>query len=92
MEIKQRIRELLGIDEIRADITLIFEDVEKIHQQNKEIYDACLRLRILLVEKFDQNKPASIEGIDAIFRETRDRLDVVMITLDSFKDAMERRR
>jgi len=35
-------------------------------------------------------QPASAAFIDAIFKENRDRLDMVMVSLDSFADKFER--
>lgn len=60
-------------------------------QAAKNMRDESLRLRELITQHWADNKPASIEAIDAIFKETRDRLDLVMVLSDQLRDLTSRR-
>lgn len=102
---RDKIRKYLGINELLEEsqvwnkelsnqISIIntlkyrFDDVDERLEGMTESID---RLRMLISDHWAENQPASIMAIDAIFKETRDRLDVVMVCLDSFKDSMVRR-
>lgn len=94
MKLRDRIRKYLGTDNAQAVMNRMDTCASAISKHALELErmrDEQTRLRALIVENFEQTKPASIEAIDAIFKETRDRLDVVMVCLDNFRDAMARR-
>jgi len=93
MTIKDRIRGWLGITELlKSNATIItgnivlYEDIKKIHGDLLNVYDANLRMRALIVEEFGKMQPASAAFIDAIFKENRDRLDIIMTVLDGFRE------
>jgi hypothetical protein len=89
MKIRDRVRGYLGIFDL-------YDRLDQQTQSNRRaievLRDEQMRLRVLIVEKFDQNKPASVEAFDAIMRETRDRLDIVMVCLDSFNQTIKTAR
>lgn len=64
---------------------------ERVIQAAKDMRDESMRLRELIVQHWADNKPASIEAIDAIFKETRDRLDLVMVLSDQLREQTRRR-
>jgi hypothetical protein len=103
MKIRDRIRRFLGTEDLLAESAHWNKELSKqsaelaasrkdLIKKLADIYDAELRMRALIVGEFGKMKPASNEFLDALFKENRDRLDMVMVSLDSFAEKVGRRR
>lgn len=94
---RDAIRKWLGLDAIASDaadikqsLTALRDEGEAICRFAESAADSGIRLRKTLAEKWTEKNPASFEAIDAIFKENRDRLDMVMLAVDRLSSILGR--
>jgi hypothetical protein len=68
------VRKILGIQEV-------FESAAINSALLQDILEEQRRLRLLINEQFTQKSPISFEQMDAIMQETRERLDVAIMSV-----------
>lgn len=83
LQLQEKIRSLLGIQSV-------FESAKINSQLLQTILDEQRRLRLLVAEQFSQKSPISFYQMDAIMVETRDRLDIAVMSLCRIEGAIER--
>jgi hypothetical protein len=72
--LQKKVRQILGIQEV-------FESAAINSALLQQILEEQRRLRMLIAEQFAQKSPISFEQMDAIMGETRDRLDVAIMSV-----------
>jgi len=77
------IRKILGIQDV-------FESARINSGLLQEILEEQRRLKLLISEQFAQKSPISFEQMDAIMQETRDRLDVAIMSVCGLESQIAR--
>ncbi len=89
--IRTKIRKFLGIEDLLEESAKWNQELSKFSLELARLREEDTRLRTLIVGEFGKMKPASNEFLDAIFKENRDRLDLLMNVVDSMRDQLVRR-
>lgn len=81
--LQTRIRMILGVQEV-------FESAAINSGLLQEILEEQRRLRLLISEQFAQKLPISFEQMDSIMQETRERLDVAIMSVCGLESQIAR--